>query len=208
MESPMSGLFGRSARGASKETGSFEDEEVPTTSNGAKTTGRVKSHFDDEDGYAKPPRGAGKKDTRKGALANASSGPDSDELFSYGNSKPKPGYVAQNGYGHDDGEAPSEEYVNQAVQDLEVHAVKKSQDTTSTLKNCLRVANDTMSVGATTLMTLHDQGIQIERTHEKAVDLDQHLSRVRSAHLPSYDRPLEQPSKLICYSRRFIDLIL
>ena len=33
----------------------------------------------------------------------------------------------------------------------------------------------------------------------RTVDLDQHLSRVCSVHLPSYDRPLEQPSKLISY---------
>ena len=39
--------------------------------------GRAKNRFDDEDEYAQPPRGAGKKDTHKGALANASLGPDS-----------------------------------------------------------------------------------------------------------------------------------
>jgi hypothetical protein len=72
-----------------------------------------------------------------------------------------------------------EEYVNQAVQDLEKYALKKSQDTTSTIKNCVRVAEDTMGIGVQTLITLHDQGIQIERTHEKAVDIDQHLSRVK-----------------------------
>ena len=33
----------------------------------------------------------------------------------------------------------------------------------------------------------------------RIVDLDQHLSKVCSARLPSYDRPLEQPSKLISY---------
>jgi hypothetical protein len=72
-----------------------------------------------------------------------------------------------------------EEYVNQAVQDLEKYALKKSQDTTSTIKNCVRVAEDSMGIGVQTLITLHDQGIQIERTHEKAVDIDQHLSRVK-----------------------------
>jgi synaptosomal-associated protein 25 len=121
-----------------------------------------KNPFDDDEAFAKPPRaGSGGKKTVKTASQD-----DVDELFSYSSSKPKQGYGE-----HD------EEFVNQAVLDLEKHAVNKSQETTSTLKNCLRVADDTMGVGAQTLVSLHEQGVQIERTHEKAVDLDQHLSR-------------------------------
>lgn len=121
-----------------------------------------KNPFDDEEAFAKPPRGGSK------AVVKTTTAHDDDELFSYGSSKPKAGGQ----YGEND-----EEFVNQAVMDLERHAVKKSQETTSTLKNCLRVAEDTMGVGAQTLISLHEQGVQIERTHEKAVDLDQHLSR-------------------------------
>lgn len=122
-----------------------------------------KNPFDDEEVYTKPPRGGSK------AVVKTSVPHDNDDdLFSYGSSKPKGGY----------GQEDDDEYVNKAVMDLENHAVKKSQETTSTLKNCLRVAEDTMGVGAQTLISLHDQGVQIERTHEKAVDLDQHLSRV------------------------------
>lgn len=123
--------------------------------------------FDDEETYSKsrPDGSAGRKGVIKTQTA------DEDELFSYSSSKPKPGY--NNGGGED-----SEEFVNQAVLDLEKHAVKKSQETTSTLKNCLRVAEDTMGIGAQTLISLHEQGVQIERTHEKAVHIDQHLSRV------------------------------
>ena len=91
---------------------------------------------------------------------------DDDELFGYSS-----GSKARQG-------EPDEEFVNQAVMDLEKHAVAKSQETTSTLKNCLRVAEDTMGVGAQTLIGLHEQGVQIERTHERAVDIDQHLGRV------------------------------
>lgn len=122
-----------------------------------------KNPFDDEETFAKPPRGGSK------AVVKTTSH-EEDELFSYGSSNPKGGYG--NGNGEDD-----DEFVNQAVMDLEKHAVQKSQETTSTLKNCLRVAEDTMGVGAQTLISLHEQGVQIERTHEKAVDLDQHLSR-------------------------------
>lgn len=125
-----------------------------------------KNPFDDEEAFAKPPRGGSKAVVK-------TTNHDDDDLFSYGSSKPKGGY--SNGHGGED----DEEFVNQAVMDLEKHAVKKSQETTSTLKNCLRVAEDTMGVGAQTLISLHEQGVQIERTHEKAVDLDQHLSRVR-----------------------------
>ncbi|KAG0612339.1 hypothetical protein M758_6G019600 [Ceratodon purpureus] len=123
-----------------------------------------KNPFDDEEAFSKPPRaGSGGKKVVK------TTSQDDDELFSYSSSKPKQGYG--NGGEHD------EEFVNQAVMDLEKHAVSKSQETTSTLKNCLRVAEDTMGVGAQTLISLHEQGVQIERTHERAVDLDQHLSR-------------------------------
>jgi synaptosomal-associated protein 25 len=164
---PGSGLFGRSSR-AAKENPFDSDEE--TTS---------KNPFDDEEGYAKPARSG--RTVRNKALVSGSSAPSapplpSDELFSYGSSKPKASYAVRHS-SYDEDEAPTEEYVNQAVQDLERHAVKKSQETTSTIKNALRVANDTMGVGVETLVTLHDQGIQIERTHERAVDLDQHLSR-------------------------------
>jgi hypothetical protein len=135
-----------------------------------------KNPFDDDEAFAKPPRaGSGGKKTVKTASQD-----DVDELFSYSSSKPKQGYGE-----HD------EEFVNQAVLDLEKHAVNKSQETTSTLKNCLRVADDTMGVGAQTLVSLHEQGVQIERTHEKAVDLDQHLSRgeVWEACFPSRGDP-------------------
>lgn len=123
--------------------------------------------FDDEDAYPKPPRGG--SDGKKGVIKTQSA--DDDELFSYGNSRAKGGYRDGSG-DHDD------EFVNQAVADLEKHAVKKSQETSDTLRNCLRVAEDTMAVGSQTLISLVDQGDQITRTHDKAVDIDQHLSRV------------------------------
>jgi hypothetical protein len=72
---------------------------------------------------------------------------------------------------------PVEDYVNHAVQDLENHALDKSRETTSAIVNLVKVAEDTRGVAGSTLETLHDQGAQIQRTHEKAVLLDQHLER-------------------------------
>jgi hypothetical protein len=146
---------------------------------------------DEEETTTSRARNARKEPVRRGGPTSSSlaaaAASQTEELFSYGDSRPKSRYQSgnNNGGAYDDtyeshqGEADGEEYVNQAVLDLEKHALKKSQETTSTIKNCVRVAEDTMGIGVQTLITLHDQGIQIERTHEKAVQIDQHLSRVK-----------------------------
>lgn len=81
---------------------------------------------------------------------------------------------------------PVEDYVNHAVQDLENHALDKSRETTSAIVNLVKVAEDTRGVAGSTLETLHDQGTQIQRTHEKAVHLDQHLERVSPSQGPGF----------------------
>lgn len=81
---------------------------------------------------------------------------------------------------------PVEDYVNHAVQDLENHALDKSRETTSAIVNLVKVAEDTRGVAGSTLETLHDQGTQIQRTHEKAVHLDQHLERVNASQGPGF----------------------
>lgn len=81
---------------------------------------------------------------------------------------------------------PVEDYVNHAVQDLENHALDKSRETTSAIVNLVKVAEDTRGVAGSTLETLHDQGAQIQRTHEKAVHLDQHLERVNASQGPGF----------------------
>jgi hypothetical protein len=146
---------------------------------------------DEEETTTSRARNARKEPVRRGGPTSSSlaaaAASQTEELFSYGDSRPKSRYQSgnNNGGAYDEtyeshqGEADGEEYVNQAVLDLEKHALKKSQETTSTIKNCVRVAEDTMGIGVQTLITLHDQGIQIERTHEKAVQIDQHLSRVK-----------------------------
>ncbi|KAJ7530528.1 hypothetical protein O6H91_14G007400 [Diphasiastrum complanatum] len=65
----------------------------------------------------------------------------------------------------------------QSVQELESYAVHKSEETTSTIYNCLRIAEDTKEVAVKTTLQLHEQGEQIRRTHETAVEVDLELSR-------------------------------
>jgi synaptosomal-associated protein 25 len=61
---------------------------------------------------------------------------------------------------------------------LESYAVYKAEETTKSVNGCLKIAED-MREGATrTLITLHQQGEQITRTHDAAVEIDHDLSRV------------------------------
>ncbi|KAJ4804485.1 soluble N-ethylmaleimide-sensitive factor adaptor protein 33 [Rhynchospora pubera] len=66
---------------------------------------------------------------------------------------------------------------NQSTQELESYAVYKSEETTQKVNDCLRIAEDIREGASKSLVQLHQQGQQIERTHLKAVDIDQDLSR-------------------------------
>ncbi|XP_028763537.1 SNAP25 homologous protein SNAP33-like [Neltuma alba] len=66
---------------------------------------------------------------------------------------------------------------NQSVQELENYAVYKAEETTKSVKNCLKIAENIREEGTKTLVTLHQQGEQITRSHHVAVDIDQDLSR-------------------------------
>ncbi|XP_050374043.1 putative SNAP25 homologous protein SNAP30 [Argentina anserina] len=66
---------------------------------------------------------------------------------------------------------------NQSVQELENYAVHKSEETTKSVNNCLKIAEDIRESATTTLDTLHQQGEQINRTHMAAVDIDRDLSK-------------------------------
>jgi hypothetical protein len=90
--------------------------------------------------------------------------------------EPEPGYVStQNNYFS---QSDQSNFNNQTVEELEQYAVKKSQDTTSSIRNAIRIAKDTEGVASTTLETLHAQGEQIRRTHDTAVRVDEELGRV------------------------------
>lgn len=66
---------------------------------------------------------------------------------------------------------------NKSVQELENYAVNKSEETTDTVNNCLRIAEDIRSDATRTLDMLHQQGEQITRTHNMVVDTEKDLSK-------------------------------
>lgn len=67
-----------------------------------------------------------------------------------------------------------------SVQELEDYAVNQAEDTTRSVNNCLKIAEDIREDGSRTLETLHHQGEQINRTHMMAVDMDRDLHKVTS----------------------------
>lgn len=66
---------------------------------------------------------------------------------------------------------------NQSVQELENYAVYKAEETTKSVHNCLKIAENIREDAAKTLVTLHHQGEQITRSHHVATDIDRDLSR-------------------------------
>ncbi|KAH9331760.1 hypothetical protein KI387_003868 [Taxus chinensis] len=66
-------------------------------------------------------------------------------------------------------------FENQSVQELEGYAVYKAEETTSTVNNCLKVAEDIREDASKTLVALHQQGEQITRTHNIALNIDHDL---------------------------------
>ena len=70
-----------------------------------------------------------------------------------------------------------------SIEDLEGYSIQKSKETTNSVQNCLRVAEEIRSDATQTLLSLHEQGEKIKGTHEVAVDIDQNLSKVRKKKL-------------------------
>ncbi|KAK9167227.1 hypothetical protein Scep_002418 [Stephania cephalantha] len=83
--------------------------------------------------------------------------------------------AAKNKYKNDFGDSGG--FENQSVQELQNYAAYKSEETTNTVNNCLKIAEDIKDDAANTLATLQKQGEQITRTHQMTVDIDHDLSR-------------------------------
>ncbi|KAK9119140.1 hypothetical protein Scep_017233 [Stephania cephalantha] len=66
---------------------------------------------------------------------------------------------------------------NQTVQELENYALYKAEETTKSVNASLKIAGDIREDASKTLVTLHQQGEQITRTHMNAADIDHDLSR-------------------------------
>lgn len=97
--------------------------------------------------------------------------------FSSAPSKQSLTYAQKNNYKNDFRDSGGLE--SQTVEELESYAVYKSEETTNTVNNCLRIAEDIRGVATETLVTLHQQGEQITRTHMTVTEIDHGLSRVR-----------------------------
>ncbi|KAL6640200.1 hypothetical protein ACP70R_022049 [Stipagrostis hirtigluma subsp. patula] len=66
---------------------------------------------------------------------------------------------------------------SQSVQELEGYAAYKAGETTRRVEGCVRIAEEMRETASKTLVTVHQQGQQIHRTHAMALDIDQDLSR-------------------------------
>ncbi|KAG8366430.1 hypothetical protein BUALT_Bualt17G0078800 [Buddleja alternifolia] len=64
-----------------------------------------------------------------------------------------------------------------SIQELESYAVNESKETTKSVNNCLKIAEDIRGDATRTLDTLHQQGEQIHRTHVTASNMDRDLSK-------------------------------
>ncbi|PWA81975.1 target SNARE coiled-coil-like domain-containing protein [Artemisia annua] len=61
--------------------------------------------------------------------------------------------------------------------ELEHYAVDQAEEITDSVNNCLKIAEGIREDAGKTLDTLHAQGEQIHRTHEKAADMEKDLSK-------------------------------
>ncbi|KAM0060455.1 putative target SNARE coiled-coil domain-containing protein [Helianthus debilis subsp. tardiflorus] len=66
---------------------------------------------------------------------------------------------------------------NQSVQELEHYAAYKAEETTKSVHSALKIAEDIRESATNTMITLHQQGEQINRTHMAAADIEQDLSK-------------------------------
>ncbi|KAI5074328.1 hypothetical protein GOP47_0010289 [Adiantum capillus-veneris] len=78
---------------------------------------------------------------------------------------------------YDDSQFQKQDLEYKSMEDLEGYALQKAEDTTSTVQNCLRVAEEMKCDATRTLLNLHEQGEQITKTHELTFDIDHNLSR-------------------------------
>ncbi|MCD7458242.1 SNAP25 protein snap33 [Datura stramonium] len=81
----------------------------------------------------------------------------------------------RNRYKNDFGDSGG--FENQTAQELENYAVHKAAETTKTVNSCLRIAEDIRQDATKTLITLHQQGEQIRKTHQTAADTEHDLSK-------------------------------
>lgn len=119
---------------------------------------------------------AGKQHSVGSAFSNKSNPFDSDSDSEAPNTRPSRASSVPTKSKVGSSSAP--DFENQSVQELESYAVNKAEETTQKVDDCLRIAEMIREDATNTLVTLHQQGEQIHRTHQVAADMDQDLSRV------------------------------
>lgn len=132
---------------------------------------------DDESG-AKKSLNPAQRSNSEPTLVNSHLGThssDNDERNRNSSSSYSLTYSSRNRYKNDFHDAGGLE--NQNVQELENYAVYKAEETTTTVKSCLKIAEDMREDATRTLANLHQQGEQITRSHMVAADIDHDLSR-------------------------------
>lgn len=87
---------------------------------------------------------------------------------------------------HKKGYSDSEDLDSMSVQELESYAANRAEDTSKSVNNCLKIAEDIRQDATRTLDTLHQQGEQIHRTHVMATDMDKDLQKVTSFSLTKF----------------------
>lgn len=97
---------------------------------------------------------------------------DDDEVKGSGY---KLSYASRNRYKNDFVDSGGIE--SQDVQELEHYAAYKAEETTKTVNTALKIAENIREDATKTMITLHQQGEQITRTHMTAADIEQDLSR-------------------------------
>lgn len=109
------------------------------------------------------------------ATPNLSANPFDDEEIKETPSRAYSTSTARNKYKNDFRESGG--FENQTVEELEDYAVYKAEETTKSVNGCLKIAEEIREDATKTLITLHQQGEQITRTHMTAADIDHDLSR-------------------------------
>lgn len=118
----------------------------------------------------------GKQHSVSSAFSNKANPFDSDSDSEAPNTRPSRASSVPTKSKVGSGSGP--DFENQSIQELESYAANKSEETTQKVDDCLRIAEMIREDATNTLVTLHQQGEQIHRTHQVAANIDQDLSRV------------------------------
>ncbi|XP_023529850.1 SNAP25 homologous protein SNAP33-like [Cucurbita pepo subsp. pepo] len=100
---------------------------------------------------------------------------ETDSSSSYSSSSSSYPWSSRNRYKNDFQDSGGLE--NQTVEELENYAAYKAEETTKSVNNCLKIAEDMKKDATRTMVALHHQGEQITRTHVVATDINNDLSR-------------------------------